>query len=343
MSFRMILTGITFVLIGVVVYFAWPEILRAWALYDQINIWVLLSLLPVQLLSYYAIGLVIFSYLQAKGDLRGMHRLSMVRIALELNFVNHVFPSGGAAGFSYLGWLLARRGVKPSRIAMSQIVRYVLLFAGFIVVLFVSLIILTLDNNINRVILLVIGAIAFAPAALLAGSVFVLGSKKRMGAFARWTSGFVNKIVRFFTFGKKTNVVSTATISNFFDEIHDDFVEIRRDLRLLKRPFMWTIVTIVADVALIWISFVALGAYVNPATLFVALGVSSILSIFSVTPGGAGVFEAIMIAFLSASGVSADIAIAGTLLARVSLVTGTIVFGYVFYQIRLLRDGKSPA
>jgi uncharacterized protein (TIRG00374 family) len=99
---------------------------------------------------------------------------------------------------------------------------------------------------------------------------------------------------------------------------------------------------LLADVALIFIAFLSLGIYVNPATLFVAFGVSSIVSILSVAPGGAGIYEAVMIAFLASASVPADVAIAGTLLARVTLVLGTIIFGYVFYQLTINKNGKNP-
>ena len=84
----------------------------------------------------------------------------------------------------------------------------------------------------------------------------------------------------------------------------------------------------------------SLGYEVSPAILFVAFGVSSLASAVSATPGGAGVYEAIMIAFLASSNVPADVAIAGTLLARVTLVLGTILFGYIFYQLTVLKYGK---
>ena len=60
----------------------------------------------------------------------------------------------------------------------------------------------------------------------------------------------------------------------------------------------------------------------------------------SLTPGGAGVYELIMIFFLTMAGVSADVAIAGIVLTRAILLTGTIVFGYVFYQHALWKYGK---
>ena len=88
------------------------------------------------------------------------------------------------------------------------------------------------------------------------------------------------------------------------------------------------------------IAFLSLGFWVNPATLFIAFGIASIVSIFSASPGGAGVYEAIMIAFLASAGVQPDIAIAGTLLARATLLVGTILFGYIFYQLTLNKYGK---
>ena len=58
------------------------------------------------------------------------------------------------------------------------------------------------------------------------------------------------------------------------------------------------------------------------------------------TPGGAGVYEAIMIVFLSMTGVAPDVAIAGIVLTRVILLAGTIIFGYIFYQHALIKYGR---
>jgi hypothetical protein len=49
-----------------------------------------------------------------------------------------------------------------------------------------------------------------------------------------------------------------------------------------------------------------------------------------------------MITFLASSGVPAEIAIAGTLLARVALLSGTVLFGYIFYQLTINKYGKAP-
>ncbi len=343
LGFRGWLTVVTLVLLGIVVIFAWPEIRSAWDLLGRVNIWILLLIIPVQFASYYATGGMIFSYLRAKGNLKDMSHWSMTRLALELNFVNHILPSGGAAGFSYLAWVLSRHGVSVSRSTMSQIVRFALTFISFVVLLVVAMIILTFNHQIDRL-MVILGSVltVCAIGATLMG-IWLIRSKPRLVKFSNWITRTSNKFVTWVTRGKKVDVVKSEILLNFFDGLHDDFMAIRRDRRILIRPFLWALFANMLDVALIWIAFWSLGFPLDPALLFIAFGVASIVSAVSVTPGGAGVYEAIMVTFLAASGVTPDVAIAGTLLARVTLLTGTILFGYVFYQLTVLKYGKRSA
>ncbi len=343
MSFRSWLTIGTLVLLGTVVYFGWPEISQAWRLLGSVNGWILALLIPVQLLSYYAVGNIIFSYLRSKGNIKDVSRWSMARMALELNFVNHILPSGGAAGFSYLGWLLGRHGVSGGRAAMAQIIRYTLMFVTFIGLLFVSVLALILDNNVNRITILTCVVLALL---VVGGTIFVIyiiGSATRIKKFSKVLSNTADWLVSFVTFGKKHHVVKHQKVEDFFNELHVDYVEIRNDKKVLKQPLIWAIIANIADVLLLSIAFGALGSWISLATLFIAFGVSGLSGFISVTPGGTGLYEAIMIAFLASAGVPADIAIAGTLLARVALLSGTVIFGYIFYQLTILKYGKNPA
>lgn len=342
MSFRSWVTLITLILLGAVIYFGRHEIVQAWNLLERVDVWILLLLVPVQLLSYYAIGSIIFSYLRSKGNLKDTTHWEMTRMALELNFVNHIIPSGGAAGFSYLGWVLTRHGVSPGRATMAQLIRFSISFIAFLMLLAVAVLILVLDHHISPIIIIISAGLTVTAiiAALLL--LFVIGSSKRLQRFSGWLTRFVNGFVTKMTRGKKTQTVKLDVIENFFEELNQDYVAIRREKKILVKPFLWAIVMNIADVALIAISFMALGYSVNPAILFIAFGVSSVASIVSVTPGGAGIYEAIMIAFLASAGVPADVAIAGTLLARVTLLLGTILFGYLFYQLTIMKYGKRP-
>ena len=342
LGFKGWLTIITAILLVIVVIAAWPEIVEAWQLLDQVNLWILLLLIPIQLFSYFATGGMIFSYLGAKGDLHSLSRLKMTRIALELNFVNHVLPSGGAAGFSYLGWVLSKFGIRAGRATMAQIIRFALTFLSFIVLLMVAVLALIIDEQINRTVILLCSILAGAAIGATIGLMYVLSSEKRLQKFANWLTRQANRIVRFFKRSKKEDALKPSVLLDFFHELHTDYAAIRKDARILIRPFGWAIVANLADVALLWVAFWSLGYMVNPAVLLVAFGLSSIAGAFTATPGGAGVYEAIMITFLASTGIPPEVAIAGTLLARVTLVLGTILFGYAFYQHRISTSGRRP-
>ncbi len=164
-----------------------------------------------------------------------------------------------------------------------------------------------------------------------------------MRRFSAWLTKTANKFINWITRGKKKDSVKAEVLLEFFDGLHDDYLAIRRERKILFVPFIWATVANILDVSLIWISFWSLGYAIDPALLFVAFGIASIAGAVSVTPGGAGVYEAVMVTFLAASNVPADVAIAGTLLARVTLLSGTILFGYIFYQQTILKYGKQPS
>jgi uncharacterized protein (TIRG00374 family) len=315
MSFRSWVTIITVILLGLVVYFGWSEIVKAWGLIDDINLWILALLIPVQFFSYYATGGMIFSYLRSKGDLKTTSHWQTTRMALELNFVNHILPSGGAAGFSYLGWVLHHHGVSAARSTMSQIVRFVLTFVSFILILTVAVIALILDHQIDRTIIIISAVLVIAAVIGTFLSIYIISNKRRLERFSSWLTLTVNKVVAKVTRGKKPAVINGKTLDTFFQELHQDYLGILKDKKILIKPMIWAILANLSDVVLISIAFLALGYWVNPATLFVAFGIASISGVFAFTPGGAGVYEAIMIAFLVSAGVPPDIAIAGTLLA----------------------------
>jgi len=342
MSFRSWVTAVTFILLALVVYFGWNDIMGVWMLLGRVNVWLLLALVPIQLFSYYATGNIIFSYLRAKGNLQETSHWVTTRMALELNFVNHILPSGGAAGFSYLGWVLHKHGVGAGRATMAQIVRFSMTFISFLAIMAIAVVSLILDHQIDRIVILVSASLASVPTLGALLLIYIIGNRGRLTRFSNWLARTANRAIFTFSRGKSKRIVKRELVENFFDDLHQDYLEIKSEKNILTKPFMWSVLQNIADVILLMIAFMALGAWVNPAILFIAFGASAIASITSVMPAGAGVYEAIMIGFLASAGVPADVAIAGTLLARVTLVLGTILFGYLFYQLTILKYGKRP-
>lgn len=340
MSFRSWLSVVTLVLVAVIVFFSRHELVRAWELLGQVNIWILLLMIPGQILVYFAAGEMMFSYLRAKKSIDHISGPQLVRMALEMNFVNHVLPSGGVSGISYMTWRLGKFDVSAGRATMAQVVRFAMGFVAMIVLIAVSVLVVTIDGNINRWIILMSALLVGGMLAVIVGAIYLLSSNTRIAKFSNWLVRTVNRLVRMVTLGKKKVVLTHAKIDVFFDEMHHDYVALRGDKKILLKPFLWGLVFTAADAGLFLIAFWALGSVVNPAPVLIAYGVASLAGFFVVTPGGAGAYEAIMVAFLAVAGLSQGVVIAGVILARVIILLGTIGLGYVFYQMALIKYGK---
>lgn len=327
-------------LLVILVVLARKDIAHAWQLLGRVNIAILLLMIPVQMIAYFAAGQMMFEYLRDKKELKKVRWYTGARMSLELNFVNHILPSGGVSGLSYMSWRLGKYGVSPARATIAQVVRYVAGFLAFLTLLLISVVAITLDAGVNRVIILVSTLLAsFIIFGLLFG-LYIISSASRMDSFAHTVTRFTNLVVRKVTFNRKRTIVPAGKIENFFGELHKDFLELRKEKKLLIKPFLWGLVYIGMDVAIFSIGFWALGHPVNPAPIVIAYGIASVAGFILLTPGGTGGYEALMISFLSTAGTPQGIAIAGVLLTRVILLLGTIASGYVFYQLALIRYGN---
>ena len=340
MSLKAILSGGTLLLVAVIVFFSRTQLEHAFELLSSVNIFILLLLIPMQILVYYAGGEMMFSYLRAKKSIDSISKPELVKLSLELNFVNHILPSGGVSGASYMNWRLSQFGVPKSRATIAQFVRYTMGFCAFIALLLVAVFVVTIDGNINRIIILLSTILVGAMIGMIVGLVFLLGSYSRVVAFSFYFTRCFNGIIKLITLNRKRNSLKVDTAINYFSEMHYDFESLLADKRILIKPFLWGIVFTLADVMLFYITFLALGEVINPAPLLIAYGVASISGVFVLTPGGVGVYEAVMIAILAIAGLSQSTVIAGVVLTRTVLLLGTIIFGYIFYQRGLNKYGK---
>lgn len=339
MSTRHWISAVTVLLVVMVLYFGRHELLHAVQLLSQVNVWILLLLIPIQFASYFAAGATIFSYLKSKGPVEAS-RLEVTKMSLELNFVNHILPSGGVSGASYMTWRLRHIGVGAGRATMAQFVRFAMTFAGFLALLGIALLVMTLDGSVNRFILMVS---SFLGAGIIAASLFVIyvvGSRSRLVSFSHALTRQVNRLGR--RLGRKKPWLASDTLTDFFEELHDDYVVLKKEPRALIWPFFWGVLFNVFELLLFVVAFWALGTPVNPAALFIAYGLGTLAGVFLATPGGAGGYEALMIIFLASAGVPQGVATAGVVLARAILIVGTIASGYIFYQLALNKYGKRP-
>ena len=340
MSLRAWISAVTLGLIVLILVFSRHELLQAWQLLERVNIWILLLLIPVQLIAYYAAAETLFEYLRSKKSIGHISRPDLMRMALEMNFVNHTLPSGGVSGISYMSWRLGKAGISAGKATSALIIRQVVGFVASIILVAVCVIAVTIDGEINRWIILVSLSIVSIMTTGTVAMMFLLSSKRHVRQFSSWLASSVNRLVKKITRGKKRKVVEEARVLHFFEEMHEDYIDLRKDLKILVKPLWWAILFTIAEGSLFWITFWALGTPVNPAPIFIAYVLASVAGFIVITPGGAGAYEAIMVAFLAVAGIASGTAIAAIILTRVVILVTIIGLGYVFYQQALIKYGK---
>ena len=342
-SFKTILSVVTLVMVVLILFFSRHQLEHAWHLLSQVNLWMLGAVALCTVLSYLFSGEMMFSYLRQKHAIKEVSLLTLMRVSLELNFVNHILPSGGVSGVSYANWRLGKLGVTTAKSMMSQAVRYAAGFAATIVLLMISLVVVTIDGNVNRWIISMSALLVIGMSGAVSLFVYVVKSRSRIHRFGDWLQRTTNRLARVATRGRKRKIIKADNIVKLFDDLHRDYIELNRDKSVLAQPFIWALLFIASDIAIFFLTFLALGAVVNPAAILIAYSLASLAGFAIVTPGGAGAYEALMVMVLVTAGMQQGEAIASVVLARVIILLITIGIGYIFYQLTLNKYGKRAA
>ena len=153
----------------------------------KVHAWILLLMIPVEILNYHAQTKMYEGLFQLVGNKVGYHLL--YKTALEINFINSVFPSAGISGVSYFGMRLRSDKISGTRAAIVQMLKLGLVLISFEILLIFGVFIMAIGGHINDLTiaiasslttLLVIGTIAF---------MMILGEKKRIDHFNRALAG----------------------------------------------------------------------------------------------------------------------------------------------------------
>ncbi|MDR1300424.1 MAG: flippase-like domain-containing protein [Candidatus Nomurabacteria bacterium] len=342
-GFKFWLNVVTLVAVILLVWFSREDLLQAWRLLGQVDFWWLILLVPLQVIVYYSMSEIGMSYLEKRRQMKKQHWWTKAIFSLELNFVNHVLPSAGASGFSYGLWRMKNFGVDKVHATMSQLIRTIISFAAFIPLLLIASFWVSITNKASgSLVMIAVGASVLLIMVLFFGS-YLISNRQQMLNFGHWATRAINRVVYHITFKRaRRQVLSVERAEKVFSELNDDYVKLMREKKVLKWPFLWGIIWILADVAMFEITFVAMGTFVDPMVLLLAYGASCVAGFFVLTPGGVGAYEAAFILVLISNGVGGDVASAGTLLTRVILVIGTLLSGYYFYHKAINRKELPP-
>lgn len=337
MKLKLWLNLITFGALALIIFFAWGDIVHAFQKMATLNVWVLLLIIPAQFFSYFALGRMFYFFFKATGVQLSMKQLFAPM--LELNFVNHIFPSGGASGFSYLTLRLKPYGVSTAKSTLAQIARFVFTFLAYVALLFVALFILALQGSVNPLVVLAVSSIAFTVLFSTGVLMFVVSDESRIDRFTNTVAVWINKIIHIVR-RKHPETISLKGVRKMFLELHEDYMLVRGNLRGMLPVLRWAIVTNLAEVSILYIAFLAHGTWVNPGAVLIALVVANLVGLVAVLPGGVGLYEPLMTAVLISGGIPAALALSATLVYRVISLLVSLLTGYFLYQRALHRYGS---
>ncbi len=303
----------------------------------RINAWALLLILPIEVWNYDAYARMYRYMFGILGD-KTTYK-NMFKVALELNFVNHVFPSGGVSGFSYFGVRLKQLGISPGKATLVQALKFILLFVAFEPLLLLGLLFLALGGQANRVTILVASSLATLLVVGTVGAAFIIESEKRIKTFFTWVTKALNKLIHLVR-PKHPETINVERVQDLFTDLHENYKLIKKDLRQLVRPVLFAFFANLTEILAIYVVYIAFGHWVNPGAVILAYAVANFAGLISVLPGGVGIYEALMTAVLAAAGVPAAVSLPVTVMYRIINMTIQIIPGYFFYHKALHGDDK---
>lgn len=328
MKFRTIFQWAGFIALAALVIFSRDRISQVISLLGHVRWYILVFQIIIQFGSYWFNA----KYYQSVFDIFGYKietKLLYTR-ALVVNFVNQAFPSGGISGTSYLSGSL-KDEVPPGKTTLAQVMSYAFTGVSFLVVLAFGFLLLFLSGNLVqnsvRVIMLIILVIIVTSLIIIA----IISERPRLERLAQrlvtWANWFNRRVLR-----QKRPVTTAEKLSHFFDEFYHGYETLTEHKGHWRMPFLYSLGGNLSEIATIYVVFLAFGHLVNPGAVIAAYTISNIASLVSPITGGAGAYEATMIATLVALGVPFSVSFPVVLVYRVLNFAVFLPVGYYYYR-----------
>jgi uncharacterized protein (TIRG00374 family) len=331
---RLILTLITVITLGILIYGLRKDVGGVIENLYKVNAVWLLLLIPIEALNYDVYARMYVKLFKILGN--DVRYKDMYKLNLELNFVNHILPSGGISGISYFTVRMRAFGVSGPKATLSQLMKLLLLYVSFQPLLVIGVFLLALRGHVNNLILvvatslitlLIIGTFAF---------VYMIESRTRINSFLTAVTRVLNKLLGFFRRNQET--INIAGAQTAFNELHDNYKLFKESWRDLKAPFLLMMLANITEIAAIYTVYLAFGRLVNVGAVILAYAVANFAGLISVLPAGIGIYEGLMTGVLAATGIPAALSIPVTLMYRVLNMSVQLIPGYYFYQ-KAVRTG----
>jgi len=306
----------------------------------HVHAWTLLLLIPIEALNYHAQARLYQRLFKLVGNM--LPYMFLYRASLELNFVNHVFPSGGVTGMSYFT-LRMRKGneLTGGKATLIHVMKIGLVFVSFEVLIVLGLLALSVMGRVNNLTVLVAGSLSTLLLVGTAGFAYIVGSKQRIDGFFTAATRGLNRLIRIVR-PRHPETINISRARGVFNDFHENYQIIKKNYHQLVAPFWYAFLANVTEVAAIYVVYIAFGKFVNIGAVILAYAVANFAGLVSILPGGIGIYEALMTAVLVSAGVPAGVSLPVTVMYRVLNTLLQIPPGYYLYHQALLRGAAPP-
>jgi uncharacterized protein (TIRG00374 family) len=338
-SFKFWLNAVTITALVLLIIFARDQISEAFQTFTRLNLLWLLLIIPIQIGNHLSVAKFYQSYLKNLGEKVRLKEL--FKVSLEMNFVNNVFPSGGVSGFGYLGFRLKKQGIKGSKTTLLQTSRHFLTFLSFIVYLLIALFLLSVFGSASRLIIMIATSLSFIIIFSTLVLLYIISDQARVQSFTAALPKLLNRIIQFFH-RKSKRPINVQRIETLFGDLHDDYMEVRKNWRKLRTPFLWTMVMNLTEITTIFIVYLSFGEIVNPGAIIISYAVANVAGLVAILPGGVGIYEGLMTGVMASAGVDEALALSATVVYRIFNMSLFLPIGYVLYQRAVNETDFNP-
>lgn len=335
---KLLLNIVTFIALAALVWAIRDQLVDTIDNLKRVNGWILWLMIPLEAIGYHAQARMYQQMFRTTGT--EISYWGLFKASLELNFVNHVFPSGGVSGISFFGLRMKALGARASQATLVQTMKLLLMFLSFEILLFGGMLILAINGKASNLTMFIGTVIAMSVLAGTALFAYVIGSKYRINAFFTLVTKILNRIIQVVR-PRHPETIRIDTAHQVFDDFHETYMQLRNKQRDLLAPFWWGFVVNATEVMVIYAVYIAFGEWVNLGAIILAYAVANFAGLISILPGGVGVYEGLMTAVLATAGISPAVSLPVTVMYRVLNTALQIPPGYYLYHRSLHRADSS--
>jgi uncharacterized protein (TIRG00374 family) len=290
------------------------ELVTTFKNFARVHAWILLLMVPIEILNYHAQTKLYEGLFKLVGNKVEYNLL--YKTALELNFINSVFPSAGISGVSYFGMRLRSDKISGTKAAIVQMIKLVLILLSFEILLILGVFIMAISGHINDLTIAIASSLSTIMVVGTIAVMLILSEKKRVDATLSFVTGIINHIIHVIR-PKHPETITAERWRRGAQELHQNYLIIKSNYKELKQPLIYATLANLTEVLAIYVVYGAFGHWVNIGAIIIAYAVANFAGLVSVLPGGIGIFEALMTAILATAGIPIGLSIPVTVMYRV--------------------------